>query len=44
MGLFLVLLDRISKTLQETEIKMKSGRLPVKLSKHLDILILTQLI
>jgi len=32
------------KTLQETEIKMKSGRLPVGLSKHLDILMLTQLI
>ncbi len=31
------------KTLQETEIKMKSGGLPVKLSKHLDILILTLL-
>lgn len=32
------------KKLQETEIKMKSGKLPVGLSKHLDILILTQLI
>ena len=32
------------KKLQETEIKMKSGRLPVGLSKHLDILILTHLI
>ncbi len=31
------------KTLQETEIKLKSGRLPLGLSKHLDILILSEL-
>ena len=34
----------VYKKLQETEVKMKSGKLPVGLSKHLDILILTQLI
>jgi DNA polymerase III delta subunit len=32
------------KELQETEIKLKTGRLPVGLSKHLDILILSRLI
>ncbi len=32
------------QTLQETEIKLKSGGLSTELSKHLDILILTQLI
>lgn len=32
------------KTLQATEIKMKTGKLPVGLSKHLDILMLTRLI
>ena len=31
------------KELQETEIKMKTGKLPVGLSKHLDILILSHL-
>lgn len=37
------LVDFYSK-LQETEIKLKSGGLPVGLSKHLDILILSELI
>lgn len=31
------------KELQDTEIKLKTGKLPLGLSKHLDILILTQL-
>lgn len=31
------------KELQETEIKLKTGRLPLGLAKHLDILILSQL-
>lgn len=37
-------LPTMFESLQDTEIKTKSGGLPVGLSKHLDILILTQLI
>ena len=37
-------LNTFYRELQETEIKMKTGKLPVGLSKHLDILILSHLI